>query len=414
METDSDQGRDLTFFTIIARNYLAQALVLGASLRRVYGDEAAFWIVVVDDREGGARALLEAKGHRFLGPNDLEIPEFRQMAFRYDVIELCTAVKPAAMLRLFEKGMKRVFYLDPDIEVYRRLSLAEAALEEAEVVLTPHSVTPHPDGVHPSDRFILQHGSFNLGFMGVRHGRETRRFLEWWNARLREGCRRAIDQGLFVDQKWMELAPAFLSCVKVIRDRGYNLAWWNLHERTLKDTDGDTKIVETDEPLTFIHFSGLPAAEEPLTAISKSLSGTGENGSAPPTLEERGDLRAHFTRYAEKLKESGHLEAVKRDSYAYGAYSDGSEILAGERQIYSGIPDSAERWPDPFQSGPGSFQDHCRRSGLGLKAATGKGLRHVVGFGVRTFRLLFGHRNLLRLRDYVRTESDALIGEKKR
>ena len=404
---------ETVFFTIIARNYLAQALVLGRSLRRAYGRQIPFFVVVVDDEDRIAEKELKSEGFEFMGGGDLRIVRFEAMAFRYDVVELCTAVKPTAILRLFERGVSKVIYLDPDIEVYRPLVAAESALDEYVVVLTPHAVTPHDEKDYPSDRFVLQHGTFNLGFFGVAASEETRAFLKWWESKLEEDCRRSIDHGLFVDQKWMELVPGFLSGVHVLRNRGYNLAWWNLHERTLAEDESGAGwvIQESDEPLVFAHLSGFPMSNDELRRISTSLPPTNEAGVATLTLDDRPDLRGLVSEYAGQLKQSGHMEQARSIDYEFGKYSDGVAIHPRERRRYASIPDAEERWPDPFQSGKRSFQEDCERSFMGLRVRLGSGLRSFVRCGLLLFRSIFGHRNFLRLSDYVRTESQKLEDE---
>src|ERR1017187_7472506 len=43
---------------------------------------------------------------------------------------------------------------------------------------------------------------------------------------------------MFVDQKWINLAPCFFENVKILKQPGCNMAFWNLHERHLSSEGG--------------------------------------------------------------------------------------------------------------------------------------------------------------------------------
>ena len=189
--------------TIVARNYLAQARVLAASLQRL--DEVPELSVLVlddeDDEVAESRELFDVVRPRDL---DIEPREFHHMATIYDVTELATAVKPWLLQRMLVSH-EVVCYLDPDIEVFSSLDEIELQARLHSIVLTPHTTRPMPrDGLLPSEQTIRLAGVFNLGFIAVSRGADE--FLSWWSERLRRECRIAVDQGLFVDQRWIDLS----------------------------------------------------------------------------------------------------------------------------------------------------------------------------------------------------------------
>jgi hypothetical protein len=57
----------------------------------------------------------------------------------------------------------------------------------------------------------------------------------------------------FNEQRWLDFAPS-LCRTHVLRDRGVNVAYFNLHERPLSVVDG--RIHAGDAPLRAFHFSG--------------------------------------------------------------------------------------------------------------------------------------------------------------
>ena len=152
--------------TIIAKNYVAYARVLARSFREQHPDARCF-ALVIDDTEG----YLDASEEPFelVTPEQLRLEGFEQMAARYDVLELSTAVKPWLLRHLLhDRGLEKIAYLDPDIQVCSSLAEIDALLDDHEIALIPHLTEPIPnDGRKPSETDILIAGAYNLGFVAL-------------------------------------------------------------------------------------------------------------------------------------------------------------------------------------------------------------------------------------------------------
>src|ERR1700721_417342 len=104
-------------FTVCSNNYLAQATVLGNSLK-VHNPSYRFIIFLVDEKHESIN--YDEIGHEII-PVHLIEAEFRELSLKYDIIELNTAIKPRVVEYLFkEKNAEKVIYLDPDVKVYAR------------------------------------------------------------------------------------------------------------------------------------------------------------------------------------------------------------------------------------------------------------------------------------------------------
>ncbi|MBF8253501.1 MAG: Glycosyltransferase [Deltaproteobacteria bacterium] len=242
--------------TIIAKNYLALAKTLANSLRQFHPD-IDFHLVVID-RPGFPRGDIDPASIFVIDPLAImDGAQFNSMAERYDITELSTSVKPFALQHLLDIGYEQVIYFDPDILIMQPLDQILDALDEANIVLTPHLLDPIPmDGRLPDEPYILKAGAYNLGFVGVKASRETRRFLKWWSERMETLCKIAPHRGLFVDQKWIDLVPGLFDGVTLLKHRGCNVAYWNVHSRRLVEEDGRYYVGEERAPLVFYHFSG--------------------------------------------------------------------------------------------------------------------------------------------------------------
>src|SRR6516225_4803078 len=85
--------------TIISRNYLSHARVLAASYLK-HHSEARFYLLIVDELPSGIQA---GEGIHLIGPQELDLPYWRELCFKYDVTELCTAAKPTVLSLLLNR-----------------------------------------------------------------------------------------------------------------------------------------------------------------------------------------------------------------------------------------------------------------------------------------------------------------------
>lgn len=241
----------VAYFTICSKNFLAYARTLFESLRAVEPG-ARCWVALCDRIDG----LVDFEEEEFevLELVDLSIPDVEEMAARYNITEFNTAIKPFAFQALFQLGFSRVVYFDPDIYVCSALEEVDNAFEGgAEACLTPHTVEPIEEGWFNDSQF-LKYGVFNLGFVALRSTPRVHEILGWWARRLQHHCIIDLANGIFVDQKWVDLFPAFLNRVEVIRHPGYNVAYWNVPRRSVRLVDG--RYLVNGLPLRFAHFSG--------------------------------------------------------------------------------------------------------------------------------------------------------------
>jgi hypothetical protein len=245
------QTSNAVFTTVVARNYLPQALALYTSLREKH-PETDVWIVVTDACPGEVEAAARHR-LRILTPDEFIHSGLSRLQFQYELVEFATAIKADLLIKALETYEKAIF-LDPDIWVYDRLDPVLNALDRYNAILTPHLLGDFPeDGLQPDISTILLHGIYNLGFFAIKRTSESIRLLQWWRDKLLNHCTLNTDSGYYVDQKVMNVAPLFFEDVLVDRSKRLNVAWWNLHERPL--TREGERILAGGGPLTFFHFS---------------------------------------------------------------------------------------------------------------------------------------------------------------
>jgi hypothetical protein len=323
--------------TIIAKNYLAFARTLARSFQRFHPDYK-FYVLIVDDS-------VTDESFETIKLADLGIPGVETLCFKYDVKELCTAVKADLLDYLLqEKSLDSVLYLDPDILVTANLDQLYERLETSDLVLTPHLDADFPvDGLLPDDGYILRAGQFNLGFIGVNASENARRFLSWWREKLHRNCYVDLLRGYFVDQKFIDFVPHFFENVFVERDCGYNVAYWNLHTRKVTQRNGEWRC--NDGPLYFFHFSGyLPHASPDANMISNHIP----LSLARHSLSSSGDLHDLFDDYAAELLGNGYRELIG-EPYRFDSFTSGERISKEVRRYYRDHEDEFGA-SNPFES----------------------------------------------------------------
>jgi hypothetical protein len=97
---------------------------------------------------------------------------------------------------------------------------------------------------------------YNLGFLGLNPKHQASlSMLDWWEERCLTNCFINEPAGIFVDQLYMNHVPIFFKEVKILEEKGVNMAPWNLHERKLVEIKNDAYKLEHNEVLIFYHFS---------------------------------------------------------------------------------------------------------------------------------------------------------------
>lgn len=238
----------VTCVTIADSRYYPQVLVLAKSFRE-HHINSSFYLVCLD----GSREICEIDSNiQSLNINELGIPKetLDEMYQYYDVVELATALKPWAILKLLEMHNNVVIYLDPDILVISSLEKAVVSAHENGLVLTPARIELIDSVITDRDELaLLRYGSFNLGFIACTIA--ATEVLLWWRNRLVWYAGRGKFHFYFTDQKWMD-AVSSRRKVGVIRDFGFNLTVVNLSERNLSFRQGC--IYANEDLLVFVHF----------------------------------------------------------------------------------------------------------------------------------------------------------------
>ncbi len=325
---------NLAVCTIVSKNYLPYARVLTESFLEF--NKGDVYVLLVDKIDG----YFEPKDERFklIEIEELRylIPEFDRFCFQYTILELNTAAKPYLLEHLLVKyKMKKLVYLDPDIMVTGRLGPLSRLLNKNSMVLTPHLTEPIEDDYHPNEVDILLSGTYNLGFFAMANNETVLKHVRWWQKRLHSRCIVAYEKGIFVDQKWMDLVPGFYDDVYILREPGYNIAYWNYHCRDV--AAGDDGYTVNGEPAYFFHFSGFnPDKMQPVSKHQNRY-----------TLNMLSGMEPLFELYRERVLKCGWND-MKSWPYVFDCFDNGVKIPSFLRRAYLDMGDKSNRFGNPF------------------------------------------------------------------
>jgi hypothetical protein len=402
-------------FTICARNYYGLAQVLKQSVLQ-HHDDVDFLVFIADGIQCDQREIFgpDAIDATTVMRNCLENDKFLEIAFKYNLTEYCTAIKPFCFAHVFDSAdYAQAVYLDPDVFLFSSIDQVFTRLDKASIVLTPHIIFPSSTEGRRQDKGIMATGIFNLGFIGLSRSEVAKTFINWWGRRLLDQCFVDVHDALFTDQKWVDFVPALFPSneVVVFRHPGANLAPWNFHERLVStDAAGISTVqrrvdpsetlpiehrVEPD-PVIFVHFSGFDYKR----LCSGEVAQYNIEG-----LSIYSDLRPLVDKYmsAIQLQQEIVLHYLKMD-YAFGTFEDGQPILSFYRRLFRSAVESGLTFKNPFQTVPGSY--YCRLS----KSKLLSGRSRVQQLDKSNKHNLFGIEGKLRKFNFVMRLLMRLIG----
>lgn len=346
-------------FSICSKNYLSQAFTLRESFIK-YNPGIDFHIFLADEYD--AKLLDE---YKFIIQLSNEIvPGWEDMAFKYDVIEFNTSIKPFCIDYLLKK-YERVIYLDPDIYVVSSLDTIYEMLNDKDFVITPHfnHIEINFTG-SVSEEELLFVGIYNLGFCAIKNSEVGEQIISWWKKRLQHKCFADKDSALHVDQKWIDFLPAaYPNNVLICQHPGINMAIWNLHERILETENNPYYVKDTvtkqSFPLLFFHFSGF----DPFNKNVLNRRHPQFNISDYPVYKNI------INEYATEVYKNGY-EFFSKQIYGFNQFDNGIRILPVNRRIYNSW--SIDNYYENLFSADGVLYKECKKKKLLSKAKNSK------------------------------------------
>ncbi|WP_395046471.1 hypothetical protein, partial [Flavobacterium sp.] len=178
----------------------------------------------------------------------------------------------------------------------------------------------------PTDYHTLRGGVYNLGFIAFARYEKVKDLIYWWNERVLKYGYCDFSRNMFYDQMWINYLPSIFDNYCLIKHYGYNMANWNLHERTITNSYNKNYIINDLIPLRFFHFSGYKYNSP--NKIASYLTRY--------SFETRPDLLDLFTEYR-KLLIFNKIETTINLNVAYKISNEKAKINKNKKSIFRKI-----------------------------------------------------------------------------
>jgi len=254
------------FCTYFDHNYLSRAMLTIRSFRR-FEPNAPIYVLPLSE-------LCEAILRELALPN-VEIvplavlenayPELASVKPTRTIIEYYFTLSPFLPHFLFSRTTAdRITYIDGDLYFYSSPRPVLDTLGDASVAITPHRFSVE-------FRKCYVFGRFNVAWMSYRRCAEGLDCLNTYKADCAAWCYDRLEDGRFGDQKYLDAWPGRYPSLKIIEHKGFNLAYWNIHNYMIRVKDG--AVVIDDDPLIFFHFASSQIAPDGKTKVTISHRG---------------------------------------------------------------------------------------------------------------------------------------------
>lgn len=325
----------MIIFTSICANYLHKARTLAKSVKENIPNSK--FVVCLVEKEHSSVEKYEFFDDVVLAKDAWE-GNFEQFIFKHSIVEASTSVKGGFFQYLFKRfaNESEFVYLDPDVYVYSDFTELRETLKTRPIVLCPHLLQP---GNIDMELSSTAHGVYNLGFLAVNKSfNEAKRFIDWWADRLYLFCYDDKANGIFTDQKWIDLAPCFFD-VEVFKHRGYDFAPWSLLDCGMTEERGNVLI--KGDKLRFIHFSGYGRTAE------NCMRNWLPEGSHP--------FKELYKEYSD-IHDGNDSDNVSKTKWSYDYYDSGERVNNKLRYLYRKDYDVMFGCENPFEHSNGFFE----------------------------------------------------------
>lgn len=356
-------------FTICTKSYLGLAETLKDSFLR-YNESFDFYIIFCDGELNEQKGVVSGKKVVGLGDD-----KYDELAFKYNVTEFCTCIKPFGFTYFFDKKYVTVAYFDPDIMFFSRFN---ELYEDYSVFLTPHILNVKSKVKNDwGQEAFLKYGVYNCGFVGLKNDECGKFVAEWWGGQVLTKSFAEPLEGMYTDQKWMDMVPSFidLSRINVIKNYGCDFAPWNYSERTVEKYENQFFAVSRDEPrimnkVVFVHYSAYN--------YKKLIS----NGTVESkyNLTHYPEIDVLINEYKDALNKHNTLNSFSV-KYKYNEYDNGLPILSFHRRLYRACIEDGFIINNPFSCGKHSFFEALKKAKLISKSTpSDSGKNGIKGF----------------------------------
>lgn len=235
------------FCTLFDKNYIFRGLAMYQSLRK-HCDNFKMWILCMDDIVYDQLSKMNLEFVTPLKLADLEDSELLKVKSGRTVAEYCWTLSSSLPLYVFKNnpGLESLAYLDSDLFFYSSPAPIFDELGDGSIYIVRHNYSKELAYLE------ARSGIYNVSLVLVKNDKNGLECLKWWRERCLEWCFSRLEDGKFGDQMYLNDWPKRFSGVKITKNKGINLAPWNMNKYAVRKIDD--KIYVDEDELVFYHF----------------------------------------------------------------------------------------------------------------------------------------------------------------
>jgi hypothetical protein len=240
------------FCTYFDHKFLPRGLALHESLTD-HCPSFRLWVLCLDPLAHDALCQLNLPNLCPIALKDFENEDEELLSAKRNRsrIEYYFTCTPSLPLYVFNHNpeVDLITYLDADLYFFGDPKPIFEEMTNKSVAITEHRFPDHR-------REIMEvYGLYNVGWLSFRRDGTALDCLHWWRERCLEWCHDHPAEGRFADQKYLDEWPSRFQRVVVIRQKGVNVAPWNMANYQFRQVN-DSILID-DDPLLLFHFHGL-------------------------------------------------------------------------------------------------------------------------------------------------------------
>ena len=239
------------FCTHFDSNYLAYGLNLIDSINK-HSVNSMIYTVAMDDECYYELKKINPSNVVVIKRTDIEeaYPRLKEKKSSRSKIEYFFTFSPAICKYILEnfKEINRLTYLDSDLYFFASPETIFKEIGDSSIAIIEHNFS----AITKSN---IKYGRFNVGWISFLRDQDGLKCINDWFENCLDWCYQLVESNRYADQKYLDYWPEKFKSLKIIKNKGANLAPWNISKyRIKKNTDG---IFVDDDKLIFYHFANL-------------------------------------------------------------------------------------------------------------------------------------------------------------
>ncbi|WP_316840672.1 hypothetical protein [Pedobacter gandavensis] len=182
-----------------------------------------------------------------------EFPILTELKQQRSIVEFYFSCSPFICSYVFlkEQSCALLTYLDADLYFFSSAEKIYEEIGDASVAIIEHKF-------HGWGKRYMKYGRFNVGWVSFRRDTEGQKCLKSWLNDCQEWCFDYYDEAgqRFGDQKYLDKWEHEFSGVKIIKQKGANVAPWNAGQYKISKNAQNQIFIDQDV-LVFYHFASF-------------------------------------------------------------------------------------------------------------------------------------------------------------